>query len=133
MIHILNIFIVKNLVLLDAGITIFSKSLIDYGVLGVFVGVLLLVVRGLVREYKEQNEEFIKLFNDRIKEYINEREEIEVQKNKLNEKFLDHLKSNETELLKIIGENSNAFKMLSKTNEEFVGAITLLIKHIGKE
>lgn len=106
------------------------NGLLDYGVIGIFSALMILTIRWLTKEYKNQNDKIIDAYTEQIKNLVGERNKTLTDKEDLNDKFLTHLQDTESKLLEIITENSKAFNTVALSNESVSEAITLLIESI---
>jgi HD superfamily phosphodiesterase len=89
---------------------IVSKALVEYGMTGVFILVLIFAVSKMYN----QSAELRKWYEDEVVKREQSKERKEKENNELEREFRSYLMHTQSELTKIIKENTEAFKEFSK-------------------
>lgn len=101
-------------------------QLLNYGGLGILLIMVILALRYIIKEYKSQTIELLDSYKDINDSFKSELNDLKKEKSELNESFIDHLKTTESNLLGIIGENTKAFTTFSESNQ----SISLAVKQL---
>jgi len=101
----------------------FLDVLTNYGILGMFAGLMIFIIRYLSKKYESQNDKLIDT-------YTKQHDAIKNEKDNLNMKFIAHLESTEKQLLEIISDNTIAFKLLVESNNTISTSINNLTNAI---
>ena len=119
------------MILIDAITPDVFTSLLQYGVLGIFSIIMIMIIRYQDKTNKEQQKILIDTFTKQNDELRDENKALEDNARNLNDKFLDHLQESESKLLKIVNDNTTAFGQIAESNDSMTDAIRSLIEHIS--
>lgn len=116
--------------IIDSALT--TESFLQYGILGAFALLMILIIKYQDTTNKAQQEKVLETYksvNDSFKSELND---LKKEKEAVYADFLLYLKTTEEKLLTIISENTNAFKLIVASNENISKAINGLVESISK-
>jgi hypothetical protein len=116
--------------IIDSALT--TESFLQYGILGAFALLMILIIKYQDTTNKAQQEKVLETYksvNDSFKSELND---LKKEKEAVYADFLLYLKTTEEKLLAIISENTNAFKLIVASNENISKAINGLVESISK-
>jgi len=120
------------MILLDTIQPDILSTLAQYGILGIFSMIMIIIIRYQDNTNKQQQKVLIDSFKEQKDHLIKDNSIIDNEKKELNAKFINHLQDTEHKLVSIISENTDAFKRIALSNDNINRSIGKLIDRLSE-